>query len=55
MKKIIHVIFSIIAFVFFPFLWLGFILGGVYTPFLELLREFITHFKSNEPWGLFDA
>lgn len=40
--------------VFMPFFYLGFILGGVYTPLSQMYKSVFEHYKSQEPFGIFD-
>ena len=40
--------------VFMPFFYIGFALGGVYTPLLDLYKNFFKYYKSGEPFGYFD-
>jgi hypothetical protein len=47
-------IFLFVGCVFMPFFYIGFILGGVYTPLLDLYKSIYAHYKSSEPFGHFD-
>lgn len=40
---------------FMPFFYLGLMLGGVYTPINLMYKSIFEHYKSNEPFGVFDG
>jgi len=44
----------IVGCVFVPFFYIGFMLGGVYTPLSNLYKSIFEHYKSDEPFGHFD-
>lgn len=42
-----------------PFFWLGlnlaeFFTNKNYVGLIDLYRDFISYYRSNEPWGIFD-
>ncbi len=44
----------IIGCMFMPFFYLGFILGGVYTPINVMYKSIFEHYQSGESFGMFD-
>ena len=49
-----RILLLIICCVFMPFFYLGFMLAGVYTPLSYMYKHIFGHYKSGEPFGLFD-
>lgn len=41
----------LLGFAFTPFFYIGFILGGVYTPMSYLYKSLFEQYISNEPFG----
>lgn len=50
-----RVIFLIIGCVFMPFFYILFILMGMHFPLVYLYKDFFNHYKSGEPFGIFDG
>ena len=49
----------IVGLVLMPFFWLGlnlaeFFTNKNYVGLIDLYRDFISYYRSNEPWGIFD-
>jgi uncharacterized phage infection (PIP) family protein YhgE len=53
--QVMKTLLLIIGIVFMPFFYFGFILAGIYTPMSDLYKSLVEHYKSNEPFGGFDA
>lgn len=55
MKKILSIIFGVLALITLPIWWAMFNILGMRITFKEIFREWLIYWKSGEPWGVFDT
>ena len=54
MKKVIHFLLGLVAFIFLPIFWIGMNISGCKVTLIEIYTAWLDYWKSGEPWGPFD-